>query len=250
MFPTISIFNIAIPTYFVIQSLAVIICLIWIYWETQKSHLESDHIWNLSLILMITGLLGARLFHILYEYPSLYLDQPSRVFFVWEGGFVFLGGALCAALSGYYYLWLKKVVSKWDYFDFFTPVVSLGYLLGRLGCLMAGCCYGKICTLPWAMFFHTDDIAVARHPTQLYYILWELIIFCILLLLKKQPWLKQKKSGSLFWIWLSVHSLGRFWIEFFRDDFRGPQWGFSISAWISLVLLTISSWQIFRLKKT
>ena len=177
---------------------------------------------------MFFGLIGARLIHILYEEPSYYSERPMAAFEFWNGGFVFYGGFLGAVAGGYIFLKLKKVASIAQVFDLAAPVASFGYGFGRLACLWAGCCYGKDCELPWAI--------QGRHPTQLYSTLWELGVWMILIGIEP----KVKRPGQFFAIWLALHSVGRFLIEFYRDDFRGPVAIFSISGWISLALLMAS----------
>lgn len=180
---------------------------------------------DVALALMIGSFVGARLFHVVYENPEIYLQNPIAIFYFWNGGFVFYGGAILGLLSGWAVLKFRKVSSTLTYFDLFTPIASLSYALGRLGCLMAGCCYGKHCSLPWAID--------GRHPTQVYASLWELGVLSILLGSEKTL----KKPGQLFFLWLPLHAFGRLLMESLRDDFRGYELGLSVSSWISLILI-------------
>lgn len=176
---------------------------------------------------MISGFLGGRLFHVLYEEPQYYAEDPWRIIEFWRGGFVYYGGFLLATFAGLFYLRRKAPHKIFTYLDLFSPVAALSYSLGRVGCLLEGCCYGRYCELPWAIS--------QRHPTQVYASLWELGVVFILIGFEKTKF----KSGQVFFLWISLHALGRLLMESFRDDFRGPFFLISISSWLSLILLSV-----------
>lgn len=231
MFPQIILFGTVWPTYFLWISLTFSLCL-WLF--LLRTKFAKKGILDLSLILMGSGLFGARLFHVIYEEPAYYWENPLRVFEVWNGGHVFFGGFLTAWLIGNLsWTWIRRSssqkMSRGQIHDELAPIVSFGAMLGRIGCLLAGCCYGRTCDLPWAI--------AGRHPTALYSIFWELGVFLILLGSEKKL---LTRPGKLFWLWLALHSIGRFFIEFFRDDFRGPQLALSVSGWISCILFIIA----------
>jgi phosphatidylglycerol:prolipoprotein diacylglycerol transferase len=200
-------------------------------WENRDLKITLD----LDLILMIFGFVGARLMHVFFENPEHYVQNWWQVFAIWQGGFVFYGGALLAAGASFLYLLYKKQPIL-DWLDFFAPIIALGYGLGRISCWIAGCCYGKYCDLPWAI--------EGRHPTQIYATVWELVVFAILVFFRK----KLRTAGVLFSIWLCLHSIGRMLMESFRDDFRGDLiFGMSISSFISLVLFSASVTMLVQL---
>jgi phosphatidylglycerol:prolipoprotein diacylglycerol transferase len=198
---------------------------------------------DLCIIILLSGFVGARLGHVFFEAPELYFQSPLRFFYFWEGGFVFYTGALISILTSLIYFKTKKIktldVLKW--FDFFAPVIALGYGLGRFACLTAGCCYGKICNLPWAIQIPNVDgwpSLIHRHPTPLYASLIELLfIFPVVFFISKV----KHKPGTVFFLWLALHSISRLIMEFFRDDFRGPFYlGLSISSWFSILFIILS----------
>lgn len=194
---------------------------------------------------MIAALVGARLFHVFYESYSFYREDWWRIFYLWNGGFVSYGGAFLSTIAGILFLRHYRPGEERQYLDLFAPVCSLAYALGRTGCLLAGCCYGKYCNLPWAI--------QGRHPTQLYASVWEIGILLILLGLEKtvkedRPNLF-KAAGSIFFLWMILHGLGRMLMESFRDDFRGPIWGLSIASWISLCLILLGAYFLAKHKK-
>ena len=125
-------------------------------------------------------------------------------------------------------------------------MLALGYGLGRLGCFLNGCCFGKLCELPWAVEFHYPGLpANLRHPTQLYATAWELGALVVLLLLEKYSDKVQQKvlrtQGALFFTWLALHAVGRLIMEQFRDDYRGAEpLGQSVATWWALAMLLLS----------
>ena len=135
-------------------------------------------------------------------------------------------------LAGFIYTRVRKI-SFAEWADFFAPLFSLSHALGRVGCLLSGCCFGRYCTLPWAL--------EGRHPTALYLIIGESFIFLLILMFEQQQ--VYKRPGFLFAKWLLFHSLLRFNVEYFRDDFRGVFFDFpllgllSVSQVISLVII-------------
>lgn len=216
------------PTYFVYLSLLYSGLLGFIFLRAQKKHMYVERALHICFLVMVAGFVGGRIFHVLYEAPEYYSQNPLDIFKFWMGGFVFYGGMLTSLVVSWLYLHYKKE-SFGFWADFFAPVIALGYGLGRGACFFAGCCYGKVCELPWAI--------EGRHPTQLYAMVYEFLVF---LYLNKKT--STKYSGDLFAQWLILHSLGRLMLEYFRDDFRGSLIaGLTISTWVSLVILSVTT---------
>lgn len=213
--------------------ISLVICglILWLNQRAEKQN-KDPIIWiHLSLLILVTGFIGARLFHVLYESPYLYKNNPYLAFMVWNGGYVFLGGLLTSVGACLLYLKYKKE-SFLNWADFFSPVISLGYALGRVACFLVGCCYGKVCELPWGLDFGDN---IFRHPTQAYAFLWEISVFVYLVYQEKRI---HQKTGYLFAQWLILHGIGRILMESFREDFRGTFiLDLSISTWISSVLI-------------
>lgn len=231
-----------VPTYYLVLSLTVCIGLIWITFRADKFELSRKVALDLSLIIMVSGFIGGRLFHVFYENFEHYQEDFTRIFYFWNGGFVFYGGAILAGLCSLLYMIFVARVPFEDYLDLFAPVLSFAYMLGRVACLLAGCCYGGACDLPWAVN--------GLHPTQAYASLWELGVLFILLGSETtahslRPKLL-KNPGSIFFLWMVLHGIGRLLMEAFRDDFRGPSLGLSISSWISLTVIALGLFLMIR----
>jgi len=234
--PSITLFGVVIPIYFVVCALAFIFAMLLLVSRADRSGLSRNRALDVSLVLMIAGFVGSRLFHVFFEEPAYYWARPVLVFDIWSGGFVWYGGALLGSVSAILFLvWKREPILRW--LDLFAPVGALGYAIGRMACVLTGCCYGRV--FAWGGELY-------RHPTQSYAVTWELAVLALLLWVEGRE--KMRRSGSLFFLWLALHGVGRILMESFRDDPRGlALLGLSISTWISLGLLGISA-SFFTLK--
>lgn len=217
--------------YFIFISFILTSVVFWINQRSRKMQYSGATAMDLFFVVTLLGAVGARLLHVVFEEPQYYIDNPLRVFSFWQGGFVYYGGLIFGFLGGWLcLLWKKQSFPHW--LDFFTPIVSLSYATGRIACFLTGCCYGKFCDLPWAID--------GRHPTQLYAVVLELLLFCGILQLEKNSWSKSV-PGRLFATWLVLHSVNRLIVELFRADPRGPSIGIlSLSSLLSLIFIALS----------
>lgn len=232
--------HLSLPSYLMVISLTYCLALIWLVKRTDQFDMDQNVALDIALAIMIGGLVGARLFHVFYEAPQFYWEHPLEILKIWKGGFVFYGGAFMAFIGGVGVVkWNKEKVGPWA--DLFAPIGAFGYGLGRLACLLNGCCYGKYCDLPWNIG--------GRHPTPLYALLMESIILALLLWAERkrqQPHSLFRASGQIFFLWIGLHGLARILMEILRDDDRGPLlFSWSISTWMSLLLILVSSVGLF-----
>ena len=185
----------------------------------RQKGLQPDLVTDLFFVILLSGLIGARLFYVMINF-SYFTDHPLSVFQIWEGGLVFFGGFVLAVGAAMAYLKIKKLHLH-RAADILAPGIALGHAVGRIGCFFAGCCYGKTCTLPVALTFHHPDslapLGVGLHPTQLYSVAANFVIFLVLLFLLKI----KKFHGMVFWTYVLLYSVLRYIIEMFRGDFRG-----------------------------
>lgn len=212
----------------------------YLYKRLPRIGLDKDTFWNIIFIAFVSALLGAKLLYLLVSWPDMgatlaeKLQNAVRDF---RYGFVFFGGAMAAIAVLVYYL-KKKKLPLLPTADFLILGLPLGHAIGRLGCFLAGCCYGKPTSLPWGVTF-TDPhslvapqyLGVPLHPTQLYESALNLLLFFILHRYYQRP----HRDGSVVALYIVGYALLRFSIEFFRGDFRGGFFlGMSPSQLISL----------------
>ncbi len=248
MYPWLSLGPLQGPTYFIILSSVYCFGIYFLSIRAQKMKMSLSHAMDLCLIGMVFGFIGARLFYVFYQEWEYYSAAPLEILKFWKGGFVYYGGFVGGGLACFGFLKFNNLkVGEWA--DLVAPVLCLCYGIGRLACLAAGCCYGANCDLPWAI--QIGDSEVYRHPTQVYAFLYEFLFFIILILLEKRSLLKKKwGQGQLFAFWLVAHGGGRILMEHFRADQRGQfVYSLSISTWISIGLMSLGLYFLFKIKK-
>jgi len=200
--------------YGIMVALAVLTVVLWVLRETRRgANLSYDTVITAALVGIPSGIIISRLLHVIdmWDYYSQNLGQ-----IIGGSGLTAWGGVLGAALG----IWLYSRFSKFQ-FGYFADVTAPGIILaqavGRVGCIINGCCYGLPTSLPWAVIYtHPDSfcpIGTAIHPTQLYELIYNLLVFGALLTLRG----RFKPDGSLFLIYLSLYSLWRVGIDFLRD---------------------------------
>jgi phosphatidylglycerol:prolipoprotein diacylglycerol transferase len=222
----------------------------YMYRQGKKRYgLTFDQSNNLFILLVVAGVAGGKLF-ILFEDPAQYLSNPASLF---KGsGFVFYGSLLFAIPVMLWYF--KKIrIPVLGMLDVMAIVTCLVHGFGRIGCFMAGCCYGKPSDSFISVIF-TDPTCQARplntalHPTQLYEAGWIFLVMTGLWFLSA----KKKFDGQLFLIYLMVYAFGRSMLELFRGDLER---GFVIdhvlshSQFISLLVMAMAAYFYTRLKR-
>ena len=180
-----------------------------------KKGIKAEAIYTSAFWIVLFGLLGARLTHVIDEF-SFYSDNPSQILAFWEGGLGWYGGLLGGIAGGVVYAKLDKIpLGK------FADVVGIGVILGlsigRIGCTINGDSPGTKTSLPWAFTYtHSDAFSPPwpTHPAPVYEIILCLIIFGILWKLRETL----KPDGSLFLLMLAMYSFGRFFISWVRAE--------------------------------
>ena len=205
---------------------------------------EPDVIMDMALPVVIGVILGARAMFILVE-REYYIQNPMEIFMVWKGGLVFYGGLIGGALAFLITARLKQL-DIWQVADIVAPGVALGHAFGRLGCFLAGSCYGAPTDLPWAVTY-TDPrslagavLGVPVHPTQLYSAAFLVFLSAILVFIGSRSLFK----GQVIASYGVLYGTFRFFIEFLRGDPRGSVAlagvTLSTSQAVSLVLVPAS----------
>ena len=228
--------------------------------QARRENIPSDIVFNLSICLLISAMAGARIYYVVQH-----IHECTRfwdVFEVWKGGLTLYGGLALALAVGIIYIRMKGL-KVGEVANLLAPSFAIALGFGRIGCFLAGCCYGKETNLPWGISFPADSYAwqeVGRfhysnpaqfciHPTQLYASLAGFTIFFILLLLRK----RMKKPWLLFLSFLFLYSIDRFLVDFARHYGAGGRiTAFSnmpTSQLISILVFAISAALIFYLSR-
>jgi len=183
----------------------------------KKPVIEPNQAVDLVLLILIFGIIGARLLHVFLN-TEIYFKQPVQILFLNRGGLAFHGGIVFAVLASLFYL-TKKHIPIWKTGDLVVPYVALGHSIGRIGCFLNGCCFGH-----------------STRPTQLYSTAGLFIIFLIL----RRMYQKKHFDGQIFFSYLIIYSIFRFFIDFLRADLE-PVWvGLTASQFLSLTIFTIT----------
>jgi len=205
-----------------------------------RDGVSGERIVDAGIWILIGAIIGARFLYVVSYWDRLF-DKPllpnapwTEVFMVHRGGVVFYGGLIGASLTCIIYSRVAKL-PLWKLADIFAPSIALGYVFGRIGCFLNGCCHGRVCELPWAVQYPNQSdiwklhfesgLATANgksapvHPTQIYDSLLNLALFAGL------AWLFRRKKfdGQVFAIYLLCYAVTRSIVEMFRGDYAAAQ---------------------------
>ncbi|RMG42864.1 MAG: prolipoprotein diacylglyceryl transferase [Acidobacteria bacterium] len=199
----------------------------------------------------IAGFIGAKLANAVVFWRELATGQMSLIG-VLRGGGVWLGGALLG--TAYCIAMLRRHrMEIGASSDVFFTVVPLAHGLGRIGCLLGGCCYGSACDLPWAITY-TDPLAakyngtplnVPLHPTPVYEFLLEMANFAVCYAL----WRRRPRGGTVAGTWVLLYGVERFFLEFLRSDPRGQYGPLTTSQWISLAMVAAGTALLLKVQR-
>jgi phosphatidylglycerol---prolipoprotein diacylglyceryl transferase len=234
---------ITVYTYGVLLAAAYLLGLKLAMVRARARNLDHTRVLDLGIYIIISALLGAKLLLLVTDWRT-FTSSPGELLTLLRSGGVFYGGLIVAVAVSLWYI--RRVgLPLWTTCDVFAPGIALGHVIGRLGCLFAGCCYGKPTSLPWGITF-TDPFAAANvgtplntplHPTQLYEAGAEALILILLLATESRG---RRFAGRTFWLYILLYAISRFIVEIFRGDPRGNVGIFSTSQFISVLLAPLA----------
>ncbi len=232
-----------IYTYGVLLAAAFLLGLKLATTRARRRGLDAGRILDLGIYIIVAAIVGGKLLLLVTDFGS-FRANPTEFLSLARSGGVFYGGLILAVLVAFWYM-RRHALPLWTTFDVFAPGIALGHAIGRLGCLMAGCCYGHATHLPWGITFSDPftgsyvgtPLGTPLHPTQIYESLAEAAILIFLLRLERR---RGDFPGRTFWTYILLYGLSRYAIEFFRGDPRGIVWVFSTSQFISVILVPLS----------
>ena len=241
-----TVFGREIRWYAILMASAILISYFLFVKRSMKKGFKEDDLYDLFLVMIPMGVVGARLYYVLFYDLSYYLANPSKILAIWEGGLA-VHGSIILGLLGVILVVRKK---KWDLLeitDLLVPSLALGQAIGRWGNYFNMEAHGVETTLPWAIRVLENGKWINVHPTFLYESLWDLGVFLVLLLLIDRR--KTVNGQTTCWYFI-IYSVGRFWIEGLRTDslmFLGLRQAQLIS--IVLIILGFGGLMILRRKK-
>lgn len=207
--------------------------------EANKRGIGEDFIIDLAFWIIPAGIIGARLYYVLFELPT-YLADPLRIFYFWEGGLAIYGGLILGFITLYMYS-EKRNVPVWLLVDVLAPHVMIAQAIGRWGNFINQEAHGTEVTREFLEGLRLPEFIIEQmniggayyHPTFLYESVWNVIGFTILMIVRAQTRLLRR--GEAFLGYLGWYGLGRFFIEGLRTDslYMG---GFRVSQLLSLLL--------------
>ncbi len=240
--PLVGAFQFSIRWYGVLIASAMALGLWLASREASRRGESADDLLKAAEFAIIGGLVGARLYYVLFNL-DYYQGQPWwRIFAVWEGGLAIHGGLIGGLLAGGSYVWFRRLPLL-AYLDIAAPYLALGQAIGRWGNFFNEEAFGRPTDLPWKLYvseMHRPPQYVDAeyfHPTFLYESLWDFAVFLVLVCLLRRRF--ERARGALFFAYLALYSVGRFFVEGLRTD--SLMWGsLRIAQVVSIVSVAVS----------
>jgi phosphatidylglycerol:prolipoprotein diacylglycerol transferase len=207
------------------------------------------------LAALVGAILGARALYVL-EHVDEFRREWTSVLALWQGGLTLYGGIVLGTVVGLIAA-RRMGLPMWEVADALTPSLALGTAIGRVGCFLNGCCYGRPTSLPWGVTFPPDSFAGLEfgnarvHPSQLYFALAGLGLFALTTALRR----RLRVPGTLFWTFVMLFALIRIPLDFTRAYEPGALLAgaggveFTESQLTSLALALFGALMILRLRR-
>lgn len=254
-----SIGKLNVPGYGFMIGIGFIVALLVGEYRAKKKGLNQESVIDMAIIAILCGFLGAKLLYVIVNFQE-FIEAPGSV--LGRAGFVVYGGIIAGVLCCLLYCHIKKL-SFLQYFDLIIPEVAIAQGFGRIGCFLAGCCYGRQTDSAFGVIFPEGSLApagVKLIPTQLISAAGDILFAVILIVISdvvfksvvygnsrndaessEKTASRSKKfghvAGDIGCLYLWMYGVGRFLIEFLRDDYRGAVGALSTSQFISLFIV-------------
>lgn len=254
-----SIGKLNVPGYGFMIGIGFIVALLVGEYRAKKKGLNQESVIDMAIIAILCGFLGAKLLYVIVNLQE-FIEAPGSV--LGRAGFVVYGGIIAGVLCCLLYCHIKKL-SFLQYFDLIIPEVAIAQGFGRIGCFLAGCCYGRQTDSAFGVIFPEGSLApagVKLIPTQLISAAGDILFAVILIVISdvvfksvvygnsrndaessEKTASRSKKfgyvAGDIGCLYLWMYGVGRFLIEFLRNDYRGAVGALSTSQFISLFIV-------------
>ncbi|MBI3543679.1 MAG: prolipoprotein diacylglyceryl transferase [Deltaproteobacteria bacterium] len=232
-------------TYGLMMALGVLAGLVAVNFEAKRYGWDRDQMTRLVVWVFLMGLLGSRVVYVFTRMNEPNIDLVSIAFNL-RAGFVYYGGLLASWLFLIWYVRRYKM-PFWPVMDTFAYGICIGLAIGRIGCLLGGCCYGTPTDLPWGVIMANERQLGHLHPTQLYEFLVLVIMFVPLWLRRT----RKRYEGEITVWFVGVYAIARYVLEIYRGDLiRGYVIDevMTTSQFISVPMLVVAVWLHFKLR--
>ncbi|MDO8459514.1 MAG: prolipoprotein diacylglyceryl transferase [Nanoarchaeota archaeon] len=209
--------------------------------KNKKIKITKEQAYDLIILLLIGIVVGARLFHIIFWNLIYFKANPIEIFYIWQGGLSLHGGILGAFIVGIIFT-RKNKIDFWKLADILVLPAIFMLALGRIANFINVEILGKVTLLPWCVQF--VGIEGCRHPIQLYAAAGRFALFFLLLAISRK---KNQKPGFIFWLFITLMGIGRFFLDFLRIDTH--YLGLNAGQWLSIAMFIIGSFALIKYYK-
>ena len=218
--------------------------------ESERKGFKKDDVYEVAIYIILGGIIGARLFHVLDQWSNEFAANPIRALYIWEGGLAIWGAVAGGLVAAAFISWKRR----WNFpalLDAAAPGLVLAQAVGRIACIITGDAMGKPTSGPFGFAYSSPNALVPQlgvyyTPMPVYEIIANLGIFTVLWQLRKRNW----ADGRLFLVYLILYSLERFFLAF-TSSYRIIAFGLTQSQIIALFGLTagivLLSWMTRKL---
>jgi phosphatidylglycerol:prolipoprotein diacylglycerol transferase len=237
-----------VRSYGVIVVLSFLIALWMSTREAERKALDPKLVQDFAVYALLCGIVGARLYFVLFSAPGYFIEHPLEIFAVWSGGIGIIGSLIGGFIAAVWFCHKTKLALL-KFGDTLVPGIALGQTVGQLACLMNGDSYGRPTHVPWAITF-TDPRSLAPlniplHPIEIY----EMAAYFLVFLLVWKTRMRYSTEGFTFFIYLAGYGTARFIVDFYRGDPAMFAWGIQAAQLFGVAMILTSIIGFMLLKK-